>query len=374
MNKRFKIVLIANTSNFFNVFMLNHIEQLSKKYDLFICCNDADKLKKKIPGNVSLININFKRSISLFHDIATFFITLFFFLKKRPNLSISFTPKIGFMVALASFAVRTPNRIHWFTGQIWAKKKGFGRMFYKLIDKLIFSLSHKVLIDGFSQRNFLIIEKIVSSNKSIVLHNGSVGGVDVVRFKFNKQKRIRLRKQYSVSKNTFVFLYLGRVNKDKGIAELIEAFQKIKKNLDVLLIFVGTIEDTKLTHLLKNKKKILYFSYTNRPEDWFSTADILCLPSHREGFGTVVIEAASCGTPSLCSNIYGLHDAVIDNKTGFFHEVGSIDDIKQKMLYIIKNKKLVKNYGISARKKILRDFEKSVITKKLLNFIDSNIS
>ena len=125
MNKRFKIVLIANTSNFFNVFMLNHIEQLSKKYDLFICCNDADKLKKKIPRNVSLININFKRSISLFHDVATFFITLFFFLKKRPNLSISFTPKIGFIVALASSIVRTPNRIHWFTGQIWVKKKRF---------------------------------------------------------------------------------------------------------------------------------------------------------------------------------------------------------------------------------------------------------
>ena len=321
-----------------------------------------------------MININFKRSISLFHDINAFFITLFFLLKKRPNLSISFTPKIGFMVALASFAARTPNRIHWFTGQIWAKKKGFVRMIYKLIDRLIFSLSHNVLIDSFSQKNFLITEKIVSSNKSTVLHKGSVGGVDVVKFRFNEQKRIRLRKQYSVSKNTFVFLYLGRVNKDKGIVELIEAFQKIKKNLDVLLIFVGTIEDTKLTHLLKNKKKILYFNYTSRPEDWFSTADILCLPSHREGFGTVVIEAASCGIPTLCSNIYGLHDAVIDNKTGFFHEVGSIDDIKKKMLYIIKNKKLIKNFGISARKKILTDFEQSIITKKLLSFIDSNIS
>ena len=374
MNKRFKIVLIANTSNFFNVFMLNHINKLSKKYDLFICCKDADKLKEKIPSNASLININFKRGISLFNDIAAFFITLFFFFKKRPDLSISFTPKIGFMVALASFAARTPNRIHWFTGQIWANKKSFVRMFYKLIDRLIFSLSHNVLIDSFSQRNFLIMEKIVSPNKSIVLHKGSVGGVDVVKFRFNKQKRIRLRKQYSVSKNTFVFLYLGRINEDKGIAELIEAFQKIKKNLDVLLIFVGTIEDTKLTHLLKNKKKILYFNYTNKPEDWFSTADILCLPSHREGFGTVVIEAASCGIPTLCSNIYGLQDAVIDNKTGFFHKVGSADDIKKKMLYIIKNRKLVKNYGISARKKILTDFEQSVITKKLLSFIDSNIS
>ena len=163
MNKRFKIALIANTSNFFNVFMLNHIEKLSKKYDLFICCNDPDKLKKKIPNNVSLISINFKRNISLFHDIAAFFIVLFFFLKNRPNLSISFTPKIGFIVALASFAVRTPNRIHWFTGQIWAKKRGFVSMFYKLIDRLIFSLSHNVLIDSFSQRNFLITEKIISS-------------------------------------------------------------------------------------------------------------------------------------------------------------------------------------------------------------------
>ena len=374
MNKRFKIFLIANTSNFFNVFMLNHIEQLSKKYDIFICCNDADKLKKKIPSNVSLININFKRSISLFHDIAAFFITLFFFFKKKPNLSISFTPKIGFMVALASFAARTPNRIHWFTGQIWAKKKSFVRIFYKLIDRLIFSLSHKVLIDSLSQKKFLIMEKIVSSNKSTVLHKGSVGGVDVVKFMFNKQKRIRLRKQYSISKNTFVFLYLGRINEDKGIAELIEAFQKIKKNLDILLIFVGTIEDAKLTRLLKNKKKIIYFKYTNNPEDWFSTTDILCLPSHREGFGTVVIEAASCSIPTLCSNIYGLHDAIIDNKTGFFHEVGSIDDIKKKMLYIINNRELVKSYGISARKKILTDFEQSIITKKLLNFIDLNIS
>ena len=303
-----------------------------------------------------------------------FLLRYFFFFKKRPDLSISFTPKIGFMVALASFAARTPNRIHWFTGQIWANKKSFVRMFYKLIDRLIFSLSHNVLIDSFSQRNFLIMEKIVSPNKSIVLHKGSVGGVDVVKFRFNKQKRIRLRKQYSVSKNTFVFLYLGRINEDKGIAELIEAFQKIKKNLDVLLIFVGTIEDVKLSHVFKNKKKILYFNYTNRPEDWFSMADILCLPSYREGFGTVVIEAASCGTPALCSKIYGLHDAVIDNKTGFFHKVGSTNDIKKKMLYIIKNRKLVKNYGISARKRILTDFEQSVITKKLLNFIDSNIS
>jgi glycosyltransferase involved in cell wall biosynthesis len=318
MNRKSKVVLIANTSNFFNTFLLKHVDELSKNCNLFICCDDVHKLKKFIPKNVSLINVKFKRGLNLYHDITAFFSTLFFFLKERPNLSISFTPKIGFIVALVSFLTRTPNRIHWFTGQIWANKNGFIRFFLKLIDRLIFFLSHYVLVDSISQRDFLIKEKVVSPSKSFVLHNGSVGGVNIKKFKFNKQKRIKFRKKMSISKNTFIFLYLGRINKDKGIAELLQAFKSINQNHDILLIFVGSIENKKYTYELKNSKKILYFNYTNKPEDWFSFADTLCLPSYREGFGTVVIEAAACGIPALCSNIYGLKDAIIKSQNWFF--------------------------------------------------------
>lgn len=99
----------------------------------------------------------------------------------------------------------------------------------------------------------------------------------------------------------------------------------------------------------------------------------MCLPSHREGFGTVVIEAASCGIPALCSNIYGLQDSIKENKTGFFHKASSVDDIKKKMLYIIKNKKIVKKYGMDAKKRALKDFEQQLIANKLLEFINLNI-
>ena len=242
-----------------------------------------------------------------------------------------------------------------------------------MIDRLIFYLSHDVFIDGFSQRNFLIKEKIVSLDKATVLNKGSVGGVDVKRFKFSKQKRNKLRDLYSINKNSFVFLYLGRINREKGISELVEAFKKIENNHDVLLIFVGEIEDKSLVSLLTEEKKILYFNFTTKPEDWFSMVDILCLPSHREGFGTVVIEAASCGVPALCSKIYGLQDALIDNKTGFFHKVNNVNDIKKKMLYLIKNKKFVKNCGKLAQKNVLRDFEQSQITEKFLNFLNLKV-
>lgn len=373
MNKKFKLFLFANTYNFFNSFMVNNIKHLSKKYELYIFCSDAKKLKKLIPNNVSLINIDFKRGLRLFYDIKTFFITLFFFLEKKPFLSLSFTPKIGFMVAIASFITRTPIRIHWYTGQIWIKKRGLVKIFYKHIDNLIFHLSNNVLVDSFSQRKFLIREKVITLKKSAVLHNGSVGGVNIKKFRYSKNKRIKIRKRLAISKNTFIFLYLGRINKDKGIKELVKAFEKIRDNFDALLIFVGSIEDDILTKLLINKKKILYFDFTNKPQDWFSVSDILCLPSYREGFGTVVIEAAACGLPALCSNIYGLQDSIKENKTGFFHKASSVDDIKKKMLYIIKNKKIVKKYGMDAKKRALKDFEQQLIANKLLEFINLNI-
>lgn len=372
MENKPKIFLISNTANFFSSFALKHIEELSKEYNLFVCCKNSFHLKELIPNNVTLININFKRGISLFHDIATFITTLFFFFKERPNFSISFTPKIGFIVLIASFITRTPNRLHWFTGQIWASKKGIAKLILKSVDKFIYFLSHKVLIDSISQRNFLIKHKVVSAKKSIVLNKGSLGGVNIKKFKFNNKIRNKLRKKLSINKSTFIFLYLGRINQDKGINLLLKAFKKISKENDVLLIFVGSIEDQVFRSKFKNQKKILYFNYSKNPEDWFSVADILCLPSYREGFGTVIIEAASCKTPALCSNIYGLKDSILEGKTGFFHKVGSIDDIKKKMLYILSNKKLIKKFGISARKRVVKDFNQSLITKKLLKFINSN--
>ena len=138
-----------------------------------------------------------------------------------------------------------------------------------------------------------------------------------MKFKFNKNKGKELREKYSIKKNTFVYLYLGRINKEKGISELVKAFKKINDN-DVFLIIVGSIEDKSLKNLFKKKNKILHINYTNSPEDFFSMANVLCLPSHREGFGTVVIEAASCGLPTLASKIYGLYDSISENKTGFF--------------------------------------------------------
>ena len=123
-----------------------------------------------------------------------------FFIKNRPNYSISFTPKIGLIVAITSFFARTPNRTHWYTGQIWVNKKGLSKKFFKVTDKLIFFLSQNVLVDSISQKKFLLNKNIITHNKSTVLFKGSVGGVDISRFKFNKTTEQKLEKSYSFQK------------------------------------------------------------------------------------------------------------------------------------------------------------------------------
>lgn len=373
MSNKKKIILISNTYNFFNVFMLCHIKYLSNKYDLCICCKNAHLLKKKVPKSVLLKDVNFKRGISFFYDIIAIFSLLLVFMLQRPNLSISFTPKVGLMVAIVSLITNTQKRFHWFTGQIWANSKGLKRIFFKLTDRLIFYSSHIVLVDGISQRRFLIKEKVISKNESTVLHMGSVGGVDIKRFKLNFKKRAKLRNKLSINKKTFVFMYLGRINRDKGVVDLINAFKKIQNNQNILLIFVGPLEDKNLKFITINQKNILYFDYSDKPENWFSLADILCLPSYREGFGSVIIEAASCSLPALCSKVYGLYDTIIDGKTGFFHEPGKVRSIKNKMIFAIKNKKLVKKCGKLARKRVVKDFNQKILSRELMKLINLSI-
>ena len=289
-------------------------------------------------------------------------------------MTISISPKAGFITALSSFIARISFRIHWFTGQIWVTKKGFLRFFYKFIDKIIFNFSNFVLVDSESQKQFLILNNIITNDKSTVLLNGSVGGVNIKKFKYKKTNRNFLRKKLNISEDDFVFLYLGRINKDKGIIDIIKAFEKLEEFYKAFLVLVGPIEELNLKNQIKKNKKVIYVGKTKTPERWFPLADILCLPSYREGFGSVVIEAGSCNVPALGSKIYGIIDAIKENETGLLHKVGNIGDIKKKMIFVIRNKKLLKYYGKNARKRAEKSYEENLVGQEFLEFINSKIN
>ena len=244
----------------------------------------------------------------------------------------------------------------------------------KQIDSLISFLSTQILVDSNSQRDFLIKHKVIRSKNSLVIGKGSISGVNTGRFKRNIKRRNELRAELEISNTSIVLLFIGRLKIDKGINELRDAFINLKgKGLDISLWLVGPDEED-LGKDLEKIKGVSVIPYTNRPEDYMTAADILCLPSYREGFGNVIIEAASCGVPSIASNIYGITDAIVNDETGILIEPKSTLALENAIKDLINNPDKLLSMGVKAQERTLKEFSQEKMTKKQIALYDELFS
>ena len=277
----------------------------------------------------------------------------------------------------SGFILRIKKRIHWYGGQVWFSREGLVKNILKNLDKLISILSTDVLTECNSQKIFLENERVVKKDFLKVLANGSICGVDTSRFRPNLENREIVRKQLGVSVDTILLLFLGRLNKDKGILDLAavvnDIIEKDKKNISLLI--VGPDEEnikSKIKILCKNSiNKIHFIEFTNEPEKYMSAADIFCLPSYREGFGMAALEAGACALPVITSRIYGLIDAVKEDHTGLFHEVKNQEQIKKCIIRLVENKELRELLGKQGRERVLKDFEQKYVTSEFVKYIQN---
>ncbi len=364
------MAIVATVPSMIRIYLTNHIRILSKHYEItiFTNLNKNKKLLDNYPKKVKKYHVPFRRNISLFYDLITLIVLVTKFKKEKFNISYSISPKGGLLSSVSSFVVGTPIRIHTFTGQVWRTKKGLLKILLISIDKLISYCSTALIIDSKSQKNFLLKENIIDKKKSVVLGHGSISGVDLKKFKPSSKSRKATRKKFNISVNNIIFLYLGRINRDKGILELVKAFELCKSNKKLVLWIVGNDEEN-IKEMFINKKNIKFFPYTDSPEKFMQAADIFCLPSKREGFGTSVIEAGACSTTSIGSNIYGITDSIINGKTGLLHKPNNVRDIANKMNKLINNQKLRKHMGVQARKRVNDRFDQNQASLNLLNYI-----
>ena len=369
---RHKIFFVATIDSSVNSFLLHHIKILSKYFDVLVIttCDDISFIKKQ-GLNVKVIPMKISRKIQIFNDLLNLIRLISLLIKYKPKAVHSITPKAGLLAMVAAGLVHVPVRVHTFTGQIWVNKRGFKRFILKFFDYLISNLSTLNIVDSPSQRDFLIKQKVLSITKATVFGLGSVSGVDLKRFKPDKATFNNMRAQLSIPKNAFVFTYLGRLNKDKGILDLAYAFSMIETKKAFLLV-VGPDEHNFVNKIKKiNKHKssqVRIIGHTSRPEDYLAASDALCLPSYREGFGSVIIEAAATGVPAIASNIYGISDAIINLKTGILHQPKDVKGIISAMQNFLNNPELVKRYGRAAKKRVIVEFDANVMSKYWLNF------
>lgn len=368
-NVKKNLCIVVSVSSTINSFMLTHISKLKEYYEVTVVV--SDNLISNSEFKIENIKIN--RKIKIIEDIFSIYQLYNFFRKNRFDLVLSITPKAGLLTMLSSYFLKIKVRMHFFTGQVWVTKKGTFRYLLKLMDKIIVKASTIILIDSQSQKDFLIREKVILKQQGIVLNKGSISGVNLKKFKSDILLRKELRKNYNISSNDIVFIFLGRINKDKGILDIIQVFNKLFKNYSHIKLFiVGSDEDNFKHHLefLLNNENVFKLDFTNTPEKLLNLSDVLILPSYREGFGTTVIEAAAMKIPTIGSNIYGLNDAIVDGETGVLHEVNNVDDMYEKYSYFIENKHLIKEFGRNAYDRVILDFNDELITKLFVNIIN----
>lgn len=367
-----KLCFVATIPAVLHSFLKEHINSSAKIWPVKIVSAPVDiELLRDIP--VPFISLAFERKASPWRDLLALAQLVTLFRRERFDLVHSIMPKTGLLAMLAAWLTGVPNRAHTFTGQVWANKLGWRRRILKQFDKLIVLFATHILVDSPTQRDFLISEGVLPQDKGIVIGHGSICGVDAQRFHPDAQTKKTVRAELGINLEQTVILFLGRLNRDKGMPELAAAFADIAANHpDVMLVLVGAEEDVPFSHIQelcgKHSDRLRRVSYTPNPEHYMAAADIFCLPSHREGFGQVIIEAGASGVPTVASRIYGVTDAIEEGKTGLLFPAGDVAALKQALLELIINGDLRLQMGELARLRALKLFPSDRITEGMLAF------
>ena len=372
--ERRKILFVTSTAITINAFLQEPIRMLEKSNEVYVATNLS--VRDSIPvikDPKKIISIPLKRKISLVADVVALF-SLFLLLRRHQfDIVHSMTPKAGFLVMVASFFARVPVRVHTFTGQVWSTKKGVARFFLKQLDKVTALFATHILVDSPTQHDFLLAEGVINNKKASVLGIGSVSGVDLNKFKPNLAVRNKLRSELNFSEDDVVILFLGRLAADKGMLDLVLAFAKTHANRPfVRLLIVGPDEENLLADLQRVATNCIdsihHVGFTDTPQHYMAASDLLCLPSYREGFGGVVIEAAAVGIPAVGSRIYGLMDAIAENKSGLLFEAKDVSALSDCLMQLVDNKQLRLRLGQNAKQRAESYFSSKMLVKAWLDY------
>jgi glycosyltransferase involved in cell wall biosynthesis len=364
MTKKLKVIRVVTSSECVPWHLGNTLHRITKDFDVCVVGKNVSNYKNIYP-NIEWVDININRNISPISDLVAIYNLCKLFLKYKPDIVHSIMPKAGLLTSISGFLCRVPTRIHTFTGQIWAAKTGIHRAFFKAIDRLIIKLNSICLTDSPSQSNFLYKEGITINNKPLpVLLIGSLSGVDISRFNKSKTEHEakNLLTQLGITERDFIFGFIARKSFDKGAIDLIKAFSEVLKTYkNIKLLFVGPDEsDGKVDLLLSSnplvKENIFNIDKVNNHEVYLAITDVLCLPSYREGFGSVVIDAAAMGVPTIGTSIPGLRDAIVDNQTGILIEVGNVQELTIAMKKFIDHRDIKLQMGKNATLRVKEFF------------------
>ena len=365
-----RVCLVTTSPLIVNFFLVPHLLHLKSRYHVTLAVTlPGEAPLKPLPG-IDVLAVNIPRRIHPARDLFALGSLRRLFRERTLDLVHSFGPKAGLLSTTAGRLAGIRARLHTFTGQVWATRSGPMRALLRSADRCTARMATHVLADSPSQRDFLVRERIVAAERCSVLGRGSVSGVDTRRFRPDPQARVEVRKALGIDAQAPVVLYLGRVTRDKGVLDLARAFARLPAG--TVLLVAGPDEDQLGSRILELSgaaaSRVRFGGYTPSPERFLAASDVLCLPSYREGFGTVVIEAGATSIPAVASRIYGITDALVHGETGLLFTPGDANELASALTAILADDGLRTRLGAAAYRRALEEFSQERMTQELAGF------
>ena len=341
-----KICFVTTISMTLNAFIVDTAKYLHEHggFDITFICDTDEEFESTLPDYIKYIPVPMKRGINLSGLIAISKLRSIFMKEKFDVVQYS-TPNASCYASIAAIMVKIPVRLYCQWGIVYVGFSGLKRKVFKAIEKMICYFSTWIEPDSFGNLNFSREEGLYTEKKSSVVWNGSASGVNLNKFDIEHKDRWRkeIRSKYGVGENTFVFGFVGRITRNKGVNELFAATKKfLEEKQDSVLMLIGDKENSnsinkELWQWCLKEERVIYCGRTNEVEKYLSAMDVFILPSYREGFGNVVIEAGAMAVPVIVTDIPGPTEAMINGETGVVVKKADIESLKTAMIFLMKD-------------------------------------
>lgn len=371
----FKVCFVTTASITLKSFVLSLADAMNKtgNFEIHFVCDNDDEFKNSLPSYIHYHPIAMKRGIS-FDGLKVISALIRLFKQEKFDLVQYSTPNASCYASIAAKIAKIPVRLYSQCGILYVGFSGIKRIIFKTIEKLVCSLSTNVEPVSVSNLEFGISEGLYKIEKGNVVWNGSSSGVDLQKFDISQKDVFRadIRKKHNIPQDAFVYEFVGRINRDKGINELFCAARRlIALKEDAYLFMVGDFENEKLldAELLgwsKSSPKVIYCGYTDEVEKYLAAADVFVFPSYREGFGSSIIEAEAMGVPVVVTDIPGPIDAMLKNETGMVVPKKDAEALYKAMLHLYENRDKISDFGRRGAEFATGSFEQGELFRQII--------
>lgn len=377
LDSKQKLIRITTIPISLEKLLENQLRFMKQYYDVTAISADLTNLERvgKLQ-EVPVYAIEMTRKITPWQDLKATWRLFRFFKKEKPFIIHTHTPKAGTVGMLAAKLAGVPHRLHTVAGLPLLEATGKKRKLLNFVEKITYACATKVYPNSYGLKGIIIKEQFCDQEKLKVIGNGSSNGINTSYFDpelFTDNDIQSLKINLGITPEEFVFIYVGRLVGDKGINELIQAFQKLAAESNrVKLLLVGPFESDldpltpETIHEIATNDNIISVGFQKDVRRYFAISDCLIFPSYREGFPNVVMQAGAMGLPSIVTNINGCNEIIIDGANGIIIPVKN-----SKAIYEAANKMVMENHfreklQQNARQMIVSRYEQQVVWESIL--------